>query len=262
NGCYEPCLGLALDGTGLGDDGTLWGGELLHVDFPQRTIRRLACFRTVPVPGGDQAVLQPWRMALSYLLQQGIDPDAHSWPWLADYRRAHDMVARMVREGINSPASSSCGRLFDAVAALLGLANSITYEGQAAIRLEAIQSKNPGGEYICPLDTCSRPAVLDTGRLFSQVYEDWVRGVAPGLISRRFHLGLCRGLTDMVHFFGHRTGLDRVALSGGVMQSEAMSTILPDNLSELGHTPVLHTRLPPNDACISLGQVVYATYFA
>ena len=262
NGCYESCLGLALDGTGLGEDGTLWGGELLHVDFPERSIRRLAHFRTVPVPGGDQAVLQPWRMALSHLLQQGIDPDAHYWPWLPDYRRAHDMVARMVREGINSPASSSCGRLFDAVSALLGLANAITYEGQAAVRLEAIQRGNPGEEYSCPLDTCSHPAILDTGRLFFQVYEDWMRGDAPGLISRRFHMGLCRGLVDMVHFFGQKTGLDRVALSGGVMQNETMSTILPDNLAKLGHIPLLHTRMPPNDACISLGQVVYARYFA
>jgi len=262
NEVYDACLGLALDGTGLGEDGTLWGGELFQVDFSSRTVHRLAHFRQVPVPGGDRAVEEPWRMALSYLLQQGIAPDAHVWPWLAEYPRAQDMVARMIRSGINSPRSSSCGRLFDAVAALLGLARTITYEGQAAVRLEAIQGNLQEEGYRCPIDAGVDPAVLDTVELFSQVYADWARGVPPEAISRRFHMGLCRGLAHLVRLLGQRTGLRRVALSGGVMQNETMSTVLPAELERLGYSPLQHTLLPPNDACISLGQVVYARSFA
>ena len=262
NNVHGPCLGLALDGTGLGDDGTLWGGELFYVDPGRKSVHRLARFSQRPVPGGDRAVAEPWRMALSYLLQQGAAPETHAWPWLPEYSRAQDIVARMIRGGINSPLSSSCGRLFDAVAALLGLASTVTYEGQAAIRLEAVQSGGAEEGYPCPVDMESEPAVLNTGELFSRVYGDWERGETAAAISRRFHLGLCWGLAEMVHLFGRRRGVGRVALSGGVMQNATLSALLPARLQRLGYTPLLHTCLPPNDACISLGQVMYARYFA
>ncbi len=261
NDLAESCLGLALDGTGLGDDGTLWGGELFRVDWEQRAVHRLAHFRQAAVPGGDRAVVEPWRMALSYLLQQGVDPQAHAWPWQPEHSRAQDMVARMIRSGINAPLSSSCGRLFDAVAALLGLADSISYEGQAAVKLEAIQSTATEEGYTCSVNTETEPAVLETGELFSRMYGDWKQGVDPGAISRRFHLGLCRSLGHLARHFRQQTGLNRIVLSGGVMQNETMSVLLPRELARQGCKPFLHTRLPPNDACISLGQVVYARFF-
>jgi hydrogenase maturation protein HypF len=262
NKVENACLGLALDGTGLGEDGTLWGGELFQVDCRHRAVYRLAHFRRAPVPGGDRAVQEPWRMALSYLLQQGIDADAHPWPWLTEHSRAQVMVTRMLESGINSPPSSSCGRLFDAVAALLGLAHTISYEGQAAVRLEAIQAQGPEEGYHCPVDAESDPAILDTGELFFRVYRDWARGEPPEAISRRFHLGLCRGLARLVRLFAGRTGLRRIALSGGVLQNTTMSTLLPSELEQQGLIPLQHTCLPPNDACISLGQVAYARSFA
>jgi len=261
NGLSQSCLGLALDGTGLGDDGTLWGGELFRVDWEQRAVHRLAHFRHAAVPGGDRAVVEPWRMALSYLLQQNVDPQAYTWPWQSEYSKAQDMVARMIQGGINAPLSSSCGRLFDAVAALLGQANSTSYEGQAAVKLEAIQTPETEEGYTCSVNTETEPAVLETGELFSRAYEDWKRGVDPGTISRRFHTGLCRSLGCLIRHFRQHTGLDQIVLSGGVMQNQTMSTLLPSEFAQQGVEPFLHTRLPPNDACISLGQVVYARFF-
>jgi hydrogenase maturation protein HypF len=262
NDLARSCLGLALDGTGLGEDGTLWGGELFRVDWEQRAVTRLAHFRQAAVPGGDRAVVEPWRMALSYLLQQDIDPESQIWPWLPEHSRAQDTVAQMIQSGINSPLSSSCGRLFDAVAALLGLADTISYEGQAAVRLEAAQTPDPEAAYPCAVRMESDPAILETGELFAHVYRDWTRGIPSGAISRRFHLGLCRALGQLACHFRQRTGVRTIVLSGGVMQNQTMSTVLPRELARQGLTPYSHTRLPPNDACISLGQVVYARCFA
>ncbi len=255
------CLGLALDGTGLGHDGTLWGGELLSIDMESRSIHRLAHFLPLPLPGGEKAILEPWRTALSFIHKLELDPENIAWPWLPRYQRAQDMAWEMLQKDINSPQSSSCGRLFDAVSALLGLAREISYEGQAAVRLEAAQDYCENGEYRAPLRTDIRPAVVDTASLFSQVYADWLQGQPPSIISRRFHRGLCRSLAEAVRYFSQETGLVHVALSGGVMQNETMSTLLPKRICQQGLTPLLHTSLPPNDACISLGQTFYARYF-
>jgi hydrogenase maturation protein HypF len=154
--------------------------------------------------------------------------------------------------------TTSCGRLFDAVSALLGLCHAASYEGQAAVRLEALQDMQESHPYPCPVDASRQPAVLDSHTLFEAVFRDWRQGVVPSVISRRFHLGLARGLAELALTFSRSTGLAAVALSGGVLQNETLALELSQRLEQLGLTPLVHRELPPNDACISLGQALYA----
>ena len=256
----EPVLGLALDGTGLGDDGTLWGGECLLVDPRQGTHRRLAHFAPMALPGGDAAVREPWRIAQACLFALGRDtePGANR-PWLAVYGNASKLVGQMLRQGLNCPTTTSCGRLFDAVAAVIGLCPAIDYEGQAAIRLERVQDLAETRPYACPVDLTADPARLDTLTLFAQAAEDAGRGVAAGRIARRFHLGLISGLAALARAMAKATGLRTVALSGGVLQNRTLAVSLPQALRENGLHPLSHLRLPSNDGCISLGQAAYGS---
>jgi hydrogenase maturation protein HypF len=278
---------LALDGSGLGDDGTVWGGEFLYVDPVHLELRRVGHFSPVRLPGGEAAIRQPWRMALSCLLALGRDPLAEPWPWLTGREQAAELVAAMVDKGFNSPVTTSCGRLFDAVSALAGICPEVSYEGQAAIRLEHVQDPGETGEYRCgliegpdpaasapegnddpdlgldPTDTSRRQAVsggmtvLDTLNLFGQAADDLLRRTPPAVVSRRFHLGLSRGLAVAAAQLCARLGTRQVALSGGVFLNETLATLLPGMLRANGLTPLLHAQEPSGDGCISLGQAYY-----
>jgi hydrogenase maturation protein HypF len=253
-----PAIGLALDGTGLGDDGTLWGGEGLYVEPRTLAHRRLAHFSPIRLPGGEAAIREPWRIAQSFLHALGRRiPGARPWPWLPAFAPAVPIVAAMLDKGLNSPVSTSCGRLFDAVSALAGACLTTSYEGQAAIILEAIQDLSETTAYPCPVQTTATPYILDTLTLFAHVAEDLDRGTAPAVVSRRFHLGLIAGLADLAAILAETSGTTTVAISGGVMQNLTLTTLLPQALRARGLTPLLHRELPPNDACISLGQAAY-----
>lgn len=255
-----PALALALDGTGFGEDGTLWGGEALFVDTRTLERKRLGHFSPAPLPGGEAAIREPWRIAQGYLWACGITtPGRRPWPWLAEHAQAGAFVARMLERDVNCPRSTSCGRLFDAVSALLGLKLKIDYEGQAAIVLEQAQdlgAKTESNGYPCPL-LPGDPTVLDTLALFRAVHEDFQVGVPAGTISRCFHLGLIKGLADLAAMLAERSGVRSVALSGGVMLNLTMSTLLPEALIRRGLVPLSHEQLPPGDACISLGQAAW-----
>jgi hydrogenase maturation protein HypF len=253
-----PALGLALDGTGLGTDGTLWGGELLYVHNMQIRHRRLGQFRPILLPGGEIAINEPWRTAQSYLYALNIfEPGKRKWPWLEDYASASTFLPQMMAKKINTPQTSSCGRLFDALSALLGLCLKIEYEGQAAIRLEKIQDLTENSAYACPVYKQDGKWFLDNLYLFYEAWEEWKQGIAADKISRRFHLGLARGLADWAHKAAQETGIDNIALSGGVLQNLTLGTELSRALKSYGLTPLEHTQVPPNDACISLGQAAY-----
>jgi hydrogenase maturation protein HypF len=256
----EPVLGLALDGTGLGEDGTLWGGECLLVDPQNLTHERLAHFAPMRLPGGDAAVREPWRLAQACHFALGqTEPSDRPWPWLKDKASQATLVARMLEKGLNSPVTTSCGRLFDAVAAVLGLCQIIAYEGQAAILLEHVQDMTESRPYDCPVDAATTPARLDTLALFAQAAADGERGVPVGRVARRFHLGLVAGLAALAKSMADKTGIRRVTLSGGVLQNRTLATLLPAALRAAGLTPLCHQNVPANDSCISLGQAAYGS---
>ncbi len=256
----EPVIGLALDGTGLGEDGTLWGGECLLVDPRNLTHARLAHLSPMGLPGGDAAAREPWRMGEACLFALG---DAalsnHVWPWLPARASQAALVSSMLRKGLNCPVTTSCGRLFDAVAAIAGLCLAIDYEGQAAILLEHVQDMAETRPYACPVDLTATPARLDTLTLFAQAAADAARGERAGRIARRFHLGLIDGLATLARAMADATGIRRVALSGGVLQNRTLATQLPGALHRVGLTPLCHREVMPNDGCISLGQAAYAS---
>ncbi len=253
-----PALGLALDGTGYGEDGTIWGGELLYVDADTCTHKRLGHFAPLMLPGGEAAIREPWRIAQGVLWAHGIPQTPHTpWPWEQTFQAATHMLPQILERKLNTPLASSCGRLFDAVSAMLGICLSASYEGQAAIKLEHVQDLCETSFYPCPVQDTQNPLVLDTHSLLLHAYTDWQQGVSAGVISRRFHLGLMRGLTALACHAAQNTGVYTVGLSGGVMQNNTLSRELPCMLRQHGFTVLMHRNLPPNDACVSLGQTLW-----
>ncbi len=285
---------LVLDGTGYGDDGTIWGGECLLVNTKTLEQRRLGHLQTIPLAGGEAAIREPWRIAQGLVsriaqglvngIAQGlvngiahanIEADANdknppTLPWLPEYEQASSFVDIMIERGINTPYTSSCGRLFDAVAAMLGLCQTVTFEGQAAIILEQVQDMRETKAYACPFtveefqgpDAPQTMTILDTHTLFAQVYADWHASHDTGLIARRFHLGLIEGLADMAAFWAKRHHIEYIGLSGGVMQNATLAAELPKALRRRGLVPLCHSQLPPNDGSLSLGQLAYGTVHA
>ncbi|MFO7727504.1 MAG: carbamoyltransferase HypF [Desulfonatronovibrio sp.] len=250
------CLGVALDGTGLGLDRTLWGGELLLVDNATLEMKRLGSFTPVPLPGGEKAIEEPWRITLGFLHQLGIR-DSRDFPWLRKLGPQKQIIFKMLDQNINSPLSSGCGRLFDAVAALLSLVHNIRYEGQGAIRLEKIQ--DPAETNYYETDCVSRNGLemLNTHALFEKILEDQDAGTRPEIISRRFHLSLAHGICNWVLKISRDTGIKTVGLSGGVMQNMTLFKLLAALLKDRKLNVLVHRNLPPGDACVSLGQAVY-----
>lgn len=252
-----PAIGLALDGTGYGEDGTIWGGECLMVMPEELEHQRLAHFAHIRLPGGEAAVREPWRIAQAALWEIGIyEPTTYRWPWLDTFAQESKFLPQILEKDINSPKTSSCGRLFDAVAALCGLANTISYEGQAAIRLEKVQDMTETGAYPCPLRS-EDPVALDTHILFCALLEDLNNGTPIPIIARRFHRGLINGLVEMAFGFSTLLDIHHIALSGGVMQNLTLATELPTALTGAGLIPLVHKHVSPNDSCISLGQVAW-----
>lgn len=275
-----PALVLALDGTGyappaLNPEGSIWGGELIFAHPAQNILERLGGLSLVPLPGGEAAILQPWRIAHGLLCQLGLLDSSLRLPWLEPEMESNLRVAKMIphmlERGLNSPASSSAGRLFDAVSALLGLCIETTYEGQAAIRLEEAQFAGSAPEdwqalyagvklLPCPLKKQPRAGLvleLDTLELFSAIYEARLSGADSASLARSFHWSLGEGLADLALAGSKLRGTKLVGLSGGVMQNMSLVLLLKDKLRARGLLPLTHHRLPANDGCISYGQLVW-----
>lgn len=283
NACLEPALALCLDGTGLGDDGTVWGGELLFMDLGKPEWRRLGRLSPFALPGGDAAVREPWRIAQA-LIRQGADfgyMDAEAAlafaPWLAEHAQASRAVGEMLARGINCPVTSSCGRLFDAVAAQLGLCAATTYEGQAAIRLEDAASRAGGplgavlagcadltdmrrtSGMVWPVGMalCDGLLEMDSAGLFAKVAQSVTEGMPVAEAAGRFHLSLAIALAGMAGRAARSLGITTVGLSGGVMQNAIMARLLPRALDFFGLKALVHHELPPGDGGLSLGQAVW-----
>ena len=248
NGVDGPVIGVAFDGLGYGTDGTLWGGEFLIADLVD--FERAAHLAAVPMPGGAAAIRQPWRMAASYVDAAGLDTD------LPVRRRPQwDQVTEMARRGVNAPLTSSAGRLFDAVSALVGLRAEVTYEGQAAIELEQCADPSETGTYPAPL---SQDGLLSGVDLVAAVVADLRAGVPAHTVAGRFHNGVADAITRTCDWLRTSRGLDTVALSGGVFQNVLLLGRVVDQLTARGFDVLTHSRVPTNDGGISLGQVAVA----
>nr|MBA3564634.1 carbamoyltransferase HypF [Gammaproteobacteria bacterium] len=265
-----PVLGIALDGLGFGADGGLWGGEFLLADY--RQFRRLAAFRPVPMPGGAQAVREPWRMAYAYLRGAG---DCAAWarryahlPYF-EYLRTRPTVVldQALEAGINCPVTSACGRLFDAVAAVTGLRQAVTYEAQGAMELEAAVDAGSLDErpdetgYTFIIERGKSLWHLDAKTLWPALLDDLDRGVPIGFVAARFHAGLTQALAKLIRELtdAHDNPWQgRVALSGGVFQNAVISAGLRRRLEASGFEVFAHRQVPPNDGGLSLGQAAVA----
>jgi [NiFe] hydrogenase maturation protein HypF len=257
NHIFGAVIGVVLDGAGYGTDAQIWGGEILVADF--QDLRRAAHLEYVPMPGGAQAIREPWRMAVAHLLHAGHLKE--SLPFLQQIPPGHlTVVQRMVEQRIRSPLTSSCGRLFDAVAALIGLRTEVTYEGQAAIELEACcEYGEDEGEYAFTLrkGECME---IGTAPLFSEILEDLHKGVARGTISLRFHKGLATVIADAVREIAMDTGIRSVCLTGGCFQNQRLQASLSDRLKCHGLTVFTQSKVPSGDGGLSLGQAVIAAH--
>jgi len=253
----RPAIGLIMDGTGYGDDGTIWGGEIIAGDAEDFT--RLGHFDPMPLPGGDAAIKAPWRTAVSYL-QQAVGTKAvfDLLPETFGDQPVHS-VLEMLRKGINSPLTSSCGRLFDAVAALTGDWPEAHYEAQAAIELMALTTPDEVRKALI-LDevTVDQSLILPTGPLVAAVATLVSHGADHREVSARFHRSLIDLLTQAALIASQQTGLTDVVLAGGVFQNEILLAGLFDSINRVGLKPWRPEQTPANDGSVALGQAMIA----
>ncbi len=258
----HPVIGVAFDGTGYGDDGAVWGGEVLLADYAGYT--RFAHLGYVPLPGGDAAVHRPYRMALAHLRAAGLArtpdlPCVAACP--ADELR---VLERQLERGLNCVPTSSMGRLFDAVSSLAGVCHHAGYEAQAAIELEAAAlaagAAGPGYAFglRVPPDPGTGPVVADPAPLLAAVVADVRAGTGAGPIAAGFHAGVAALVVELCGLARERHGLDTVALTGGVFANTLLSSACARTLRASGFTVLRHGRVPPNDGGLSLGQLMVA----
>ncbi len=261
NHLHDKVIGFALDGTGYGTDGNIWGGEVLLADFSG--FERAAHLAYTPLPGGAAAIREPWRMAVAYLARHfGREFLDRPIPFLSEIKRSNvELVLRMVERGIRSPLTSSCGRLFDAVAALAGIRLRVNYEAQAAIELEmAARQSRDAAAYPMGLVSEGGYWIIETRPLFEALLGDLDRNLQPETLSRRFHNGLIDVFARLARLLRDRSGLRRVCLSGGTFQNVCLQDGLRSALEADGFQVFTHADVPPGDGGLSLGQAVIAAH--
>jgi hydrogenase maturation protein HypF len=257
NGLSGPVLGVCFDGAGLGDDGTLWGGEFLLGSC--RAVSRVAHLRYVRLPGGDRAAREPWRMAAAHLTLAGEDvsrsPVGERVP-----PESLRVISRMI-ESESAPLTSSVGRLFDAVASLAGVCDRASFEGQAAMRLEAMAAGlAPAAGYAFELHDGEGafPVVLDPAPVVRAVLRDVRDGVAAAIVSRKFHTAVVGAVARTCLALRRRSAFDGVVLTGGVFSNAILTAELAERLAANGFRVHCHRVVPPNDGGLSLGQLAVA----
>ncbi|MFV9672293.1 MAG: carbamoyltransferase HypF, partial [Acidimicrobiia bacterium] len=256
HGVLDPVIGFSFDGTGYGTDGTIWGGEVLIAGY--KGFERVGHLSETPLPGGDGAVKHPARMALSYLHTAGI-------PWSVDLPPVSNLsetdrtlLTAQLERGINTISTTSMGRLFDAVSAIAGVRQSVTYEAQAAIEFEALVDSAKGGTYVFAITERDGSLVIDPAPVLHSVVVDVVGGERAGTIAARFHRGVAEAIVETAERVRSRTGLTTVGLSGGVFQNVTLTHATRTALAERDFQVLVHRLVPPNDGGLALGQAVIA----
>jgi hydrogenase maturation protein HypF len=263
HGLTGEVIGLALDGTGYGTDGRIWGGEVLIARLG--SFERFAHLEYVPMPGGEKAIKEPWRMALGHLRAAGFDVGSSRTLGLVGAKEKEARVlARMMERGVNAPLTSSLGRLFDAVAAVVLNRRVVDYEAQAAIELEGIAVDESDDEpgYAMELiggDWARRePAQISAAPLWRELVGDLQAGVNKARIAARFHAGVAAGFVRAAVLARTATGVNRVALTGGCMHNRRLARLLRVKLEAEGFEVFQHRHVSPGDGGLSYGQVVVA----
>ncbi|WP_288207725.1 carbamoyltransferase HypF [uncultured Parabacteroides sp.] len=252
-GLHEPVIAIILDGTGLGDDGKVWGGEFFLCD--RKSYRRLSHFEYIPLPGGDKASVEPWRMAVAFL-----------WHYFRDAVRFPDgfverigeqkirILMAMMEKGVNTPYTSSAGRLFDAVASLLGLCDISSHQAEAPVRLEQIASIEPDDRY----PVIIKEGIISFFPLFEGILNDLASGISVCDISARFHNTIAKVLLEEVKFLLKQNEASRVVISGGCFQNKRLTEQLQRLFAEAGIPLYVPGRILCNDGGVALGQLTIA----
>jgi hydrogenase maturation protein HypF len=261
NGVKHPVIGIAFDGTGYGTNGHIWGGEFLVADY--RSFDRKGHLEYLPLPGGAAAIQKPCRIAISYLFallgEAALDQNLPPLRQLEGLEL--DLIRKQIETGLNTPLTSSCGRLFDAVSALLGIRGKIDYEGQAAVELEMIASEDEGQDaYPFTIIEQQGMRIVMMRELFSSILSDLERGILAANISAKFHSTLAQMMTQMCQLIAKETHITTVALSGGVFQNRLLLRKAKALLEQAGFSVLTHSQAPCNDGGISLGQAVIANF--
>ncbi|MFH1775747.1 MAG: carbamoyltransferase HypF [Chloroflexota bacterium] len=259
NGVEGPVIGVSLDGTGYGTDGHIWGGEFLVADYLK--FQRRGHLEYLPLPGGDAATKKPYRIAIAYLYallgEEGLKRELPCYNGVGETELG--LITRQIDRGINTPLTSSCGRLFDAVSALVGVRGQINYEAQAAIEMEML-GYEADTEDVYPFAITMEDGVriIRVKDLFGAIIADVAGGVPAAVISAKFHNTVARMVRQMCARLAEETGIATVALSGGVCQNRLLMRKVIPALEAEGLTPLVHSQVPCNDGGISLGQAVIA----
>ena len=264
NNIKSPVIGVALDGTGYGSDGHIWGGEFLTADYAG--FQRVGQLEYLPLPGGEAAIKRPYRTAIGYLIkllgEASLDSDL---AFLKEINDAEvELIKQQLRSGLNSPLTSSMGRLFDAVSALIGIRSVIDYEAQAAVELEmaAYDGNDRIGCEGYPYAITEHSGVFNVRLkdLFSAIVTDLSHGIPGCTISAKFHDTVAQMICEMCQLIAERVNINQVALSGGVFQNRLLTRKVLHLLESSGFTVLTHRQAPCNDGGISLGQAVIANF--
>ena len=264
NGIKKKVIGIAWDGTGYGEDECVWGGEFLVADFC--FFERKAFFSYLPMPGGDKAIKEPYRMAISYLYQTfGDNLMDLALPFLYQMdSKKLSAILETLKKRINSPLTSSAGRLFESIAAMVGVRNKNTFEGQAAIELEYLAStifqKKNSKVYPYVINNIASHYQIDVTPMIKQIVQEIINQKSSAEIAFAFHITMTRIAVDVCRKIREKCGINSVVLSGGVFQNRLLLSLLMEKLGEQGFDYYIQKKVPANDGGISLGQAAVAHF--